>query len=60
MRLRDPLGTAATALFAASHIAAYTLLGMTVYDDIAGAQTAAVAPDTPLTQPDSPPALGAA
>ena len=54
MRLRDPLGTAVTALWAASHLAAYTLLGITVYDDTTGPHTAATVPDTPPPQPDPP------
>ena len=55
----DPLGGTLTALLAASHIAAYTLLGITVYNDTAQVQTVAATPDTPLTQPDPPPAPGA-
>lgn len=51
----DPLGGTLTALLAASHIAAYTLLCITVHNDTTQAQTAAAAPDTPLTQPDPPP-----
>ena len=46
MRLRDPLGTAVTALWVASHIVAYILLGVIVYDDATGPHTAATVPDT--------------
>jgi hypothetical protein len=49
-----------TVIFAAAHVAAYTLLGMTVYDEMARTEAVAVAPDTPLAQPDPPPAQGAA
>lgn len=49
-----------TALFVAAHLAACTLLGVTIVDDVAGSQTTAAAPDTPLSHPDPPPEQGAA
>ncbi|MFE5037132.1 hypothetical protein [Streptomyces sp. NPDC056683] len=54
MRRIQPLGPTVTALFAAGQISAYVLLGMAVWNDTAGSQTAASAPDTPLDQPDTP------
>jgi hypothetical protein len=57
----DPLGPTMTALLAAGHIAAWTLLGVTVHNSLAAADTStAAAPDTPLDQPDPPPAPSAA
>lgn len=55
--MSDRIGTA---LFAAAHVAAYTLLGMTVYNAVAEPQTVAAAPDIPLDQPDPPPSRDAA
>jgi len=55
MRRPEPLGATVTALFAASHIAAWALLGGVVHNDLA-AHTAASEPDMPTEQPDLPPA----
>jgi hypothetical protein len=60
MKCRGSLPTALGALWAAGHIAAGTLIGVTIYDDTAGPQAAASTPDTPLTHPDPPPPPGAA
>ncbi|MFJ3339377.1 hypothetical protein [Streptomyces sp. NPDC086766] len=49
-----------TGLLAAGHLAAFTLLGITIYDDTARSGTSASTPDTPLTQPDPPPVPGGA
>ncbi|TVZ84850.1 hypothetical protein [Streptomyces sp. BK340] len=58
MRPRDPVSAALGTLWAAGHVAAITLLGIQVYDDTAGPQAAAAAPDTPLPCPDLPSELG--
>lgn len=60
MRRPEPLGGTVTALFVAGHLAAYTLLGMTIVNDADGSQTTAAAPDTPLSHPDPPPEQGTA
>jgi hypothetical protein len=44
-----------TGFLAAGHIAAWTLLGVTVHHDVADSETFAAAPDTPLHEPDPPP-----
>ncbi|WP_433456348.1 hypothetical protein ACQPXS_46560 (plasmid) [Streptomyces sp. CA-142005] len=55
MRRLDPLGGTVTALFVAGQIAAWTLLGITVYDGATGKSHASRAePDTPLGQPEEP------
>ncbi|MFJ8086224.1 hypothetical protein ACIQ6Y_37345 [Streptomyces sp. NPDC096205] len=43
-----------TRLLAAGHIAAWTLVGVTVHHDVTDSGTSAAAPDTPLHQPDPP------
>ncbi|MFE4421300.1 hypothetical protein [Streptomyces sp. NPDC056817] len=58
MRVRDPLGAALTTLWTAGHIAAFTLLGVTVFEHTGSASAAAAVPDLPLTQPDPPPTPG--
>ncbi len=60
MRGRDPLGMALGALWAAGHLAALTLLGITVTEGAVPHSTAAAMPDTPLAEPDPMPAQGVA
>jgi hypothetical protein len=51
---RDPLGSALAAVWAAGHIAAATLLGVTVYDQVGPSdESTAAAPDVPLTDDPS-------
>ncbi|MFE3638168.1 hypothetical protein [Streptomyces sp. NPDC059168] len=51
MRPREPMG----ALLVAGHLVAYSLLGLIIHHDLTAPQTAAAAPDIPLTQPDPEP-----
>ncbi|MGW1157760.1 hypothetical protein ACWD48_05940 [Streptomyces sp. NPDC002519] len=57
----DLLGPTMTGLLAAGHFAAFTLLGLTIYRDVASHQDSSWAePDRPLSQPDPPPLPGSA